>query len=321
MPGTELSRAELAALLADWPVGGLVEFERIEIGTINTSFDVTTERGRFCLRINEDKSAAEIGYESDLISGLAARGVPTPEPLATAAGSRSVWLGERPVNLFPWVEGEHRLPSEVGVGDTGAVGAAVARLHAAADELVDRFDRAGIYTFDHIVDRYRGFAGSTDPHLGAAIASIGEELDALEVEVGRRARLPKTVIHGDLFPDNVLFDGSGVVALLDFEQACTGAALYDLAVCINAWCGPRGTVEPALVAAMIECYLGVRELPELEAESLWIECRAAAVRFAVTRITDVYLGGVELAGRDFREFTARLAEWRDRGAEWLRTLR
>ena len=61
------------------------------------------------------------------------------------------------------------------------------------------------------------------------------------------------MIHGDLFRDNVLWDGDRISAILDFEQASGGSLVYDLAVCINDWCWtifPRFDLAAALVARL-----------------------------------------------------------------------
>ena len=138
-------------------------------------------------------------------------------------------------------------------------------------------------------------------------ALLGNELAFQDAH--RFTDLPRGPIHADLFRDNVLFDGGRLVALLDCEQASSRTWVYDLAVCLNAWCF-SGPLQPALVAALVEGYRTVRELEPTEYPLLYVEARAAAMRFTITRITDVYLAGAAMPGKDFREFLRRLEAWR-----------
>jgi Ser/Thr protein kinase RdoA (MazF antagonist) len=78
---------------------------------------------------------------------------------------------------------------------------------------------------------------------------------------------------------------------------------------VNDWCW---TGEPRLdlVGAMLAGYQRRRELSRGEREALPIEIRAAAARFTITRITDVYLARVENPDKDFRAYLARCEAWR-----------
>ncbi len=46
-----------------------------------------------------------------------------------------------------------------------------------------------------------------------------------------------TVIHGDLFPDNALFDKDKLKAVIDFSNASIGDIYFDIAVTLFSWCG------------------------------------------------------------------------------------
>jgi homoserine kinase type II len=310
---TDLGPAELAALARQLGVGELLDWQRVEAGTINSNYRIDTSAGRFFLRVNEGKSAADVAYEVAVIEALRARGVRTPPLIATAEGERTLWHGDKAVSVFEWADGVHREIGELVPRDLSQLGAALAALHAAGDDLGPELRRPSIYSTDRIAERLVSIRAADDPVVQAAIPALAAELDFLAGERDRRQRLPRTVIHGDLFPDNVLFRGEALVALLDFEQASEGAALYDLAVCLNAWCCAGGELAPTLAAAAIAGYLEVRPLPELSPGSLWVECRAAAVRFAITRITDVHLAGLDRTGKDFRDFLERIARWRRLG--------
>jgi homoserine kinase type II len=314
---TRLDDEDVRALAAAFALGEVTAWGVVPAGTINSNHWVEAGGRRWFLRVNEGKREEDVRFEAELVGELAARGVATPRPVVASSGKPLVLRRDRWVSVFPWVAGSQRALGEVTAADARAVGAALARLHRAGAGLADRFSKAGIYTTELIADRVEAIAAepraATDPALASAVASAREEMTWLAARAGERARAPRGVIHGDLFRDNVLFAADGAVAaLLDFEQASLGAWVYDLAVCANAWCYTDDVV-PDLCAALAAGYRAVRPLEPVERALLWTELRAAAVRFCVTRITDVYLPGADLPGKDFRRFQERLARWRSLG--------
>ena len=315
---TRLTPAQVAAIADAFELGSVSDVRPIAAGTINSNYDVTTERGRFFVRVNEGKSEDDVAWEAQLVAELAERGVTTPPPLPARDGRRyaplpardgstHARLGSKLVSAFAWRDGDHLGEAEVTPVHARAFGAALAQLHVAGLALPEAWRRESIYAHAHLVARFRGFAGSSDPQLARAIAILGEELAAADDPA--RAAATRGIIHGDLFRDNVLWRDHSIAAILDFEQASGGSLAYDLAVCINDWCwsgGPRIDVATALVAG----YQSVRELTPTDRAALPIELRASAARFTITRITDVYLAKVANPEKDFRAFLARCEAWR-----------
>jgi homoserine kinase type II len=288
----------------------------IAVGTINTNVRVETTQGPRFLRINEGKTLDDVKHEAAIVEFLAARGVPTPAPLPRApadsdarlggegATSFAHWRGEI-VSLFPWLPGRTLSRAEVTAGHARQAGRALARLHLAGASFPDH--RPGRYEPDEIDRRLTRVADAAraDASLADAVALLVPELAALAVE--RTPELPSGVIHGDLFIDNVLFDGPALVALLDFEQASWGRLAYDLAVTTLAFGFGRDDFRPDIVSALFEGYRGERLLNDAERHGFACELRFAACRFAITRITDVYLKRVAGAapGKDYRRYLSR----------------
>ncbi|HUS65450.1 MAG TPA: homoserine kinase [Kofleriaceae bacterium] len=315
---TRLEDGDVRALVDAFGLPAVTAWGEVAAGTINSNHWVEAGGRRWFLRVNEGKREEDVRYEAELVVALADAGVRTPRPATTPAGAPLVAHRGRWVSLFPWVPGVHRGAADVTPADAAAVGAALAQLHRAGLPLASRFARDGIYTTAHIAARVDAIASdpraSGDAAVAHAVAIARDELAWLAERAAERAAAPRGVIHGDLFRDNVLFEGGELVALLDFEQASSGSLLYDVAVCINAWCY-GDTFDPALVRAMWRGYTEGRVMHEERA--LFIELRAAAMRFMVTRITDVHLPGVALPGKGFDRFQARLEAWRALGAAGL----
>lgn len=309
---TELGRAELSAVADAFELGALQAFAPIAAGTINSNFVMHTAQGRWFVRVNEGKAEADVAWEARLVTALAEGGVITPPPVTARDGRAYAALQGVPgkwVSVFPWRPGHHVAAADVTPAIADALGAALGQLHTVGLALPAAWRRGSIYDHDHLVARYARFAASGDPALARAIAVLGEELAAAGAARAIRARATQGIIHGDLFRDNVLWAGPQLVAILDFEQASGGSLAYDLAVCINDWCwheGPRLD----LVAALLAGYQRARPLTAGDRQALPIEVRAAAARFTLTRITDVYLARVDNPDKDFRAFLARSEAWR-----------
>jgi len=309
---TQLGAAELGDVAAAFSLGALRAWRPIAAGTINSNFAVLTQRGRWFVRVNEGKAEADVAWEARLVAALAAGGLPTPPPLPAAdgrpyaplAGAAGKW-----VSVFPWRGGGHLAPSAVTAAHAAALGEALAALHEIGAALPAAWRRDSIYDHEHLVARYRGFAASDDPALARAIEVLGEELAVAEAAAPIRRAATAGIIHGDLFRDNVLWEGERITAVLDFEQASGGSLVYDLAVCVNDWCWD-GAPRPELARALLEGYQRRRPLLDADRAALPVELRAAAARFTITRITDVYLARVDNPEKDYRAFLARCEAWR-----------
>ena len=120
------------------------------------------------------------------------------------------------------------------------------------------------------------------PDLESVIAA---ELDVLEREWPRG--LPQGVIHADLFPDNVFFLGDKLSGLIDFYFACTDTLVYDVAICLNAWCFEQDhSYNVTKGRALLASYAKTRPLSPQEWDKLPLLARGAALRFLLTRLVD-----------------------------------
>jgi homoserine kinase type II len=311
----ELSAADVGEILAlfGFPPDGYRAHQPIAAGTINTNLRVETTAGLRFLRVNEGKTADDVAREAAIVAHLAAAGVPTPVPLTATSGTPYAVWRDQFVSVFPWLAGRTLARGELLPTHAEQVGRALGRLHLAGASFPDR--RPGRYEPDEIDRRLARITplAAADPALAAAVDVLAPELAALHRE--RAADLPLGLIHGDLFVDNVLFDGAAMTALLDFEQASWGRLAYDLAVTTLAFGYGRDDFRPDVVRALFAGYRSERALEAREAAAFVAELRFVACRFAVTRITDVYLRSAGAApGKDFRRYLARLERIRHHAA-------
>jgi homoserine kinase type II len=283
-------------------------------GTVNSNFRVRASGRTWFLRLNEGKSHSDVANEVALVDRLRAHGLPTPEFMRTTDGRAIVEAAARPATLFPWLDGHEAHPDAKQPASCALVGTALARLHRAGWGLTAEALPRNHYSLDALSERLESFAD--DMRVADIVPSLRYELDRAR----RRRPAVSGLIHQDLFPDNVLVDTEGgLVAVLDFEQATHGALIYDVAVALNAWCWTGSRIHKPAADAVLAAYEALRPLDLSERARLVDEARLAAARFAITRITDVFLPenvDPELRKRkDFREYVRRLEWWINQSGE------
>ncbi len=282
---TAVSTAELEAWLLRYAVGTLVEQTPIAAGIENTNYFVTTTRGRWVLTLFERLPAEELPFYLNLMAHLARAGVPCPAPVPDRTGAFFSLLNGKPAGLAQRVDGGQIVTPDV--PHCAAVGDALARLHLAAESYRGRLtNRRG-------PGWWRQAARAVRPFLDdGQVALLAAELK-FQTGFGKSA-MPRGAIHGDLFCDNVLFEGNRVAGIIDFGFAATDFYAYDLAITVNDWCiakdgSDRGALVPELVAAMIDAYQAARPLSGTEREQWPSLLRAAALRFWLSRLYDLHL--------------------------------
>ena len=122
-------------------------------------------------------------------------------------------------------------PKRPTVAHCAALGPALARLRCRRRFPDQRANDLSVAGWRPIYEAAAHRSEGVAPDLAA---EIDTELEMLEKRWPRM--LPAGVIHADLFPDNVFFEGERLSGLIDFYFACIDSLAYDLAVCLNAWC-------------------------------------------------------------------------------------
>jgi homoserine kinase type II len=85
----------------------------------------------------------------------------------------------------------------------------------------------------------------------------------------------------------VFFLDDELSGLIDFYFACTDTLVYDIAICLNAWCFETDhSYNVTKGRALLNGYSKVRALSEAEKNALPLLCRGAALRFLLTRLVD-----------------------------------
>ncbi len=279
---TDVSFEDLEVFLGQYDIGKPRSFKGIAEGVENSNFLLQTDRDPWFLTLYEKRVQAEdLPFFLGLMDHLAAKGIPCPVPARDRNGQLATTLNGRPAALLTFLDGVSlKKPDAM---HCAAVGRALAAMHEAGKDFrIKRANALNLEGWRELEDSTRDSADTVQEGLAALVSGTVERLGKEWPE-----DLPGGVIHGDLFPDNVLFMDGKVSGLIDFYFACNDSFAYDLAVMLNAWCfEPDGAYNVTKSRALIAAYEQHRPLTLPEISALPTLARGAALRFLLTRLYD-----------------------------------
>jgi len=302
---TIVNADQLEDFLCRYNIGKLIHHRGISAGITNTNYDVETTTGAFILTLYEHHSESALDYILGLQHHLADKLVACAAPVLDAGGLLYSTLNHKSAAII------NRLPGTICEIPTARhcalIGSELARFHlAGSDYEAKRNNPCGL-------DWYVVMAKKLDPVLDPPDRQLLHE----EIDIYLQypfTSLPQGAIHADLFHDNALFDGDRLGGFIDFDYACYGTLIYDLAVIMNDWClFADGQLDPQRMEALLQAYHQVRPLESREHEALPLMLRVGALRFWLSRLNDLNfpLPGELTFSKDPDEFRDMLILRRD----------
>lgn len=284
---THLGAEDLARLIGEYDVGGLVSAKGIAEGVSNSNWLVeTTGSGasgtRFILTLYERRiDYADLPYFLGLLDHLAAKACPVPRTMHDRSGASWRMVEGKAAALIEFLPGVS--PTRPTPAQARSIGAVLANLHLAAQD----FPKTRANAMD-----FAASAAILEACGAERLATIDAGLPAMIAEARAAAALdlvalPRSQTHTDLFPDNVLMLGERVTGLIDFYFACTGPMVLDLAVTHAAWCfDSEDRHQSNIGAALIAGYESVRPLEPAERDLFPDVAKGACLRFVASRAED-----------------------------------
>lgn len=289
-------------------LGELTSFEPIVEGIENSNYLISItehgERTEYVLTIIEQLGLDDLPFFNQILQHLFFYGLPVPTPKQTLDGMTTTLFCGKPTLLFPKLDGVHL--EQVEEAHCRSIGQALGDIHVTL--ATQDWCRANPYSPEWMDATLQEVAAKIPKDDLAMLNRISNVYEAAQ-----ELNLPKGIVHGDLFRDNVLFDANELTGILDFFNACNDFLVQDIAITINDWCREDAiSISPTLRAALIEGYSEKRTLTEIELEHLPAFQTFSAARFALTRLTsgdpDDYLKDPH----EFLDLTRALSNQEDR---------
>ena len=280
---THIAAEDMAKLVQRFGAGHLISAKGIAEGVENSNYLVETDQGRFIFTVYEKRvDTGDLPFFLGLIDHLVDKACPVPRALKAEGGAGTISVDGKAMAMMEFMPGlsvSHPTPDQA-----NAVGHALGHMHGALGDFAgERPNTLGLRGWIDLAARCGDDLDRIAPGLRARVAA-----ECAFLETHWPSDLPKSVIHADLFPDNVLMVGDTVGAVIDFYFACTEVRAWDLAVAHAAWSfetdgtGYNATVGDALIAG----YNTAFGLSEAERAAFAVLARGACLRFLLTRAWD-----------------------------------
>lgn len=270
---TKLNRKDIQSLADNYGLK-IIEFSALDGGNGNTSYILKTKQSSYVLTVCDNKKLDEVYNMGQLLLLLETHNVPSNN-LISPINSDTITTfkttdGVKPVILKDYIEGQvvEQL-DEVMLYQFGIQTAQLNQIPPPAYLPTDH--PYGLQFFSKI----RGL------NIDAKYEHwLNEETKYIEDHIV--ANLPRGLIHGDLFYDNLLFDSlpsgsSEFKAIVDFEEACDYYLVFELGMAILGTCVDDTNINLNKACNYVDGYQQVRPLKQIEKESLQLFVRYAAV--------------------------------------------
>ena len=269
-----LSREAVESMLALAGLEGLETITPMQGGWDNSNSLLTLSDGtRLVLKIWNAQSEEGTRAVIDRQLHLQEHGIPTSVPMQLSEGGRYTVREGVAWTLLPYIDGGHLGSDSKSLESLGEVMAAMHEITLA--ECFPRDYRMGWSLFERMYE-----AAGPDSQWPDFLSRLKDEEDGLRETIPEG--LPEGVLHGDLFPDNVLGAGS-VAAIIDFEEAWIGPKVFDLVMAFVGFGWQSGAPVPERWQALLAGYESVRPLTGPERAVLPAMHRYATLSIAAWR--------------------------------------
>ncbi len=299
MAYTEVSLDDASAVIEATDMSELLSIEKLAGGWANSNYILTLKDAtKLVLKIWNEQSLEEVEYLLSMTSYLADNGIPTAKPINFSNGELMLIKDGLAWTLLPFVEGQWLESNHSSLYSLGKIQANL-HLLKPPEGLKSNFSM-GNTLFEKlfsIADETHGWSDFLNMLKAESILlteNIGQDL-------------PKGIIHGDLFSDNVIGTKDKVKSLLDFEEMCYDVLAFDLVMTFVGFGWENGHPVSERWNSLLAGYQSVRKLNEAEINSLSDLHRLATLSIAAWRYWQfvINLPNTEHTDR-YLEMTARL---------------
>jgi len=281
---TKINKKDISSINREFKIEKIINFKGIKKGIENTNYLLKSKNKKFILTIFEKRvSQKEIPFFMKLMDQLNDSKIDCPKPQKNKNGGYLIKIKNKSACIVSFLKGKDK--KSINLKNCYDIGKMIAEMHLSTKKInLYRKNSMGIKCLNPLLNSIK-FTSKKFTHIEKFV-----KINFKDIKTKWPKKLPKGIIHGDLFIDNIFFKKNRLSGIIDFYFAANDYFMYEIAICVNALCFDKKKSKFLLnknkVKNLLKGYESIKKFSIKEKKSLNILCRGAAMRYFLTRLYD-----------------------------------
>ena len=281
---TKIYKRDISNINKKFETEKIISFKGIKQGIENTNYLLKSKKNKFILTIFEKRvSKKEIPFFMSLMDQLNTYKINCPKPIKSKSGNYLINIKNKSACIVSFLNGRDK--KSLNPKNCYEIGKMIAQMHLSTSKIkLYRKNSMSIKNLNPLLNSIK-FKSKKFTNLEKFLKN-----NFKDIKKKWPKKLPKGIIHGDLFIDNIFFKNNKLSGIIDFYFAANDYFMYEIAICINALCfdkiNSKFKINKQKIRNLIKGYENIKKISAKEKQSVNILCRGAAMRYFLTRLYD-----------------------------------
>jgi len=258
----------------------ILEIKNIDNGILNSNFYIETKNKKYILRIYEANRTVDEEKQELILLDKIAGFIPVSKAIKNIDNEYISIFTNKKFALFEYINGNSITKIDTHIVREIAI--YLGKLHSFSKEIsFEEYNRKTRIDFNFYYNEIK--KSEINFRFKNELLNLANEINDFDFST-----LPSGIIHGDIFPDNVLLDEyNNIKVIFDFNESYYAPFIFDIAIVINFWIKINDFdffTENNLIRDFLNYYSKYRKITKEELKSLDIACKKIALTFTFLRI-------------------------------------
>ena len=258
----------------------ILEIKNIDNGILNSNFYIKTKNKKYILRIYEANRTIDEEKQELILLDRIVDFIPVSIAIKNIDNEYISIFNNKKFALFEYIDGNSITKIDTHIIREIAI--YLGKLHSFTKDIsFEKYNRKTRINFDLYYNEIK--KSEIDFKFKNELLNSADKINGFDFSI-----LPSGVIHGDIFPDNVLLgDYNNIKVIFDFNESYYAPFIFDIAIVINFWIKINDFdffTENNLIRDFLNYYSKYRKITKEELKSLDIACKKIALTFIFLRI-------------------------------------